>query len=143
MLLIDGDEAEMSEDRTLLHQSVRPNDEHGIAPGEFFRSGFAFARTKTACQEHGLDSEWLEQFGEGPDVLLREKLCRRHDGSLIPVLHRQQRREEGDDGLPAADIALQQAVHLPIAGHVGHDLAYGDRLRVGEGERQHILECAR
>ena len=67
-------------------------------------------------------------------MLLRQQLRRRHDRRLISVFHRQQRREERDDGFPAADIALQQTMHLAVAGHVGDDLADGIGLRVGEGE---------
>jgi hypothetical protein len=47
---------------------------------------------------------------------------------------RQQRGEQRDDGLAAAHVALQQAVHPPVAGHVGHDLADDARLRSRELE---------
>ena len=74
-------------------------------------------------------------------MLLGEKLRRRHDGGLVAVLHRQQGGKECDDGLAAADVPLQQTMHFAIAGHVGNDLAQRRRLRVGESERQRILEC--
>ena len=57
--------------------------------------------------------------------------------------HDQQRRKKSDDRLPAADIALQKPVHLPIAGHIRDDLTHCYHLRVGEGERQSVLEGRR
>ena len=56
-------------------------------------------------------------------VLLGEQLGRRHDRRLIAVLDREQRGEQRDDRLAAADVALQQTLHAPIAAHVGDDLA--------------------
>ena len=44
--------------------------------------------------------------------------------------------EKGHHRLAAADIALQQAQHAVLAGHVGGDLGYGLRLRGGEAEGQ-------
>ena len=65
-------------------------------------------------------------------VLLGEDFGRRHDRDLIAVLDRLQRGERGDDGLAAADVALQQALH-----RVG---ALRDRARIS---RMHALLRAR
>ena len=71
----------------------------------------------------------LEQPTHAARVLLGQQLGRRHDGGLQLVLHREQRGEQRDDRLAAADVALQQAVHAAVAAHVGHDLARGAGLR--------------
>src|SRR6266540_4458543 len=73
-------------------------------------------------------------------MLLRQELSRRHHCCLISILHRQQRREQPDDSLPAPNIALQQTMHLPIAAHVGEDLANRPVLRCGQAIRQLLLE---
>ena len=57
--------------------------------------------------------------------LFGEQLGRRHDRRLIAVLHREQRGEQRDDGLSAADVALEQTLHAAVAAHVGEDLADG------------------
>ena len=61
-------------------------------------------------------------------VLLGEQLGGRHDRRLIAVLDREQRGEQRDDRLAAADVALQQAVHAAVARHVGDDLARSTRI---------------
>ena len=45
-----------------------------------------------------------------------------------------EQRQEGDDRLAAADVALQQAQHARLPGHVGEDVAHGRLLRAGEGK---------
>ena len=71
-------------------------------------------------------------------VLLREQLRRRHHGHLQAVLHRDERGQQGHDGLARADVALEQAVHGPLARQVAHDLLERPPLIAGEPERQHV-----
>ena len=61
----------------------------------------------------------------------------------IAVLHREQRGEQRDDRLAAADVALQQPLHAALAAHVGEDLAQHARLRARERERQRLAELRR
>ena len=69
-------------------------------------------------------------------MLLREELRRRHEGRLLTVGHRQQHGEQGDDGLAAADVALNEAVHREGAAHVGKNLVQHALLGGGELKRQ-------
>src|SRR5947207_12417746 len=73
MLLVDGDEAEAPEHRSLLHQCMRSDDEHGLAAGEFFRRRFPFARTETTSDEDRINSEWRQQPDERSGVLRSEE----------------------------------------------------------------------
>ena len=57
-------------------------------------------------------------------VLLREDLGRSHDRRLFAAGDRDQARVQSDDGLAAADVALEQARHRPAALQVGDDLAH-------------------
>ena len=70
-------------------------------------------------------------------VLLGEGLGRCHQGALVARLERAQHRVEGDDGLAAADLAHQQALHRAPALQVGVDLAERTPLVGGrlEGKR--------
>ena len=60
-------------------------------------------------------------------MLLGQDLGRRHERHLQAVLHRHQRRQQRDDRLAGADVALQQPVHRLRPLHVVDDLL--ERLR--------------
>ena len=69
------------------------------------------------------------------EVLAGEDLGRRHQRRLPAGLDRGQHREERDQGLARADVALQQPVHPRRRRHVGGDLGDGARLRAGRRDR--------
>ena len=73
-------------------------------------------------------------------MLLGEDLGGRHDRRLPAVLDRLQRGERRDDGLAAADVALQQALHRVRLGEVGAISAWRLLLRARERERQRLRE---
>ena len=66
-------------------------------------------------------------------VLLRQHLGRRHERGLFAGFHRAQHRQDGDEGLAGADVALQEPEHPPFGGEVGVDLRQGLGLRGREG----------
>ena len=70
-------------------------------------------------------------------MLAREELGRRHQCGLHARLDRRRHGEQRDDGLAAADIALEQTEHSVRARKVGVDLGQGALLRTRErkGER--------
>ena len=67
-------------------------------------------------------------------MLPRQQLGRRHQRRLRAGLHRARHGEQRDDGLAAADIALQQAQHAMRAREVGVDLGERAGLRAGQLE---------
>ena len=142
MLLVDRGEAELGERRRLLHERVRADDQHRLATRESRRDRLSFARGKTPGQQNRLDAERREQLGHGSCVLLGEQFGRYHDRGLIAVLDREQRGEQRDDRLAAADVALQQTMHATVAAHVDEDLANRARLRAGELEWQPLSKTA-
>ena len=71
---------------------------------------------------------------DGEEVLLGEGLGRRHQGALLAALDGAQEGVEGDDGLPRADVALEQPLHGPFAAEIGVDL--GNRLLLLGRERE-------
>ena len=70
-------------------------------------------------------------------MLLGEDLGRRHERDLEAVLHRDERRNQGDDRLAGADVSLQQAVHRRRALQVLDDVLERVTLAGGELEWQH------
>ena len=85
-------------------------------------------------------------LGERPhalEMLAGEDLGRRHQRRLPArfddVGHRQQR----DDGLARADIALQQAQHALGLGEIGADFGEGFRLRAGQRKGQRVENALR
>ena len=67
-------------------------------------------------------------------VLCGKYFCGCHDAGLIAVVNGLQGGEYGHQGLAAAHVALQQAVHLPAAGDIGTNLLQHPFLRTGKGE---------
>ena len=55
-----------------------------------------------------------------------------HEHGLLSVGHGQQHPVQGHDGLAAAHVALQEAVHGPRSAHVGPD--FGNRLPLARGQ---------
>lgn len=115
MLFVDRHEAEAREGRGFLNESMRADDEHGLARGEPRRDRFAFPRRKASRQQHRIDAERREQIPHRSRVLIGEELGGNHDRGLIAVLDREQRREQCHDRLPAADVALEQPLHAAVA----------------------------
>ena len=73
---------------------------------------------------------------EREEVLLGQRLGRRHQRSLAPALDRAQERVERDHRLAGADVALQQALHRHRPGEIGVDLLDRALLVLGQRERQ-------
>ena len=52
-----------------------------------------------------------QQLVDREEVLLGERLRRRHERPLAPALDRAEERVQRDDGLPRSDVALQEPLH--------------------------------
>ena len=111
MLLVDHHEPEAPEGDALLHQRVGAHHQARLPRrqpgphGRLLRGGLA------PEQQLGAEADRLQQALESRRMLLGEELRGCHQGGLKVVLHRQQHREQGDDGLAGAHVAHQQAVH--------------------------------
>ena len=77
-------------------------------------------------------------------MLTRKDLCRRHNTGLIAVVDGLHRRQYRHQRLAAADIAFEQAVHLPAARDIGPYLLEHPLLGSCQGEFQiivSVVEC--
>jgi hypothetical protein len=81
---------------------------------------------QAAGQFRAADPAGREQSLQRLGMLPGQNLRRGHEHRLIAVRHGQQHRIDGHDGLAAAHVALQQAVHGQGLAHVAGDL--GNRL---------------
>ena len=75
----------------------------------------AAARGRGAGQQRGLHELARHQLLQRREVLLGERLGRRHQRGLGAGLDRAQHRVERDDGLARADLAHQQPLHRALA----------------------------
>ena len=78
---------------------------------------------------------------EREEVLLGERLRRRHQRAEPPGLDRAQQRIERDDGLAGADVALEQPLHRHGPLEIGVDLLDGALLVGGQPEGQLLAEA--
>ena len=79
-------------------------------------------------------------------MLAGQQLGRGHDDGLLLVFRREKSAGRGDEGLAAADVALQQPVHPPAGAQVGVGLRDGAALRARRGKgqgRKELLRVAR
>ena len=89
--------------------------------------------TELVSRPHG-DAELAAELLDREEVLLGERLGRRHQRALVAALDRAQERVERDDRLAGADVALEQPLHRRRAGEVAVDLR--DRLLLVLGQRE-------
>ena len=137
VLLVDDGDGEVGELDLLLDERVRAHRELRLAARERGARGRVLLRPQRARQQHDADAELGAEALDREEVLLRERLRRRHQRPLAAVLDRAEEGVERDDGLPRADVALQQPLHRHGAREIAVDLA-DDRLLLGrecEGQR--------
>ena len=109
VLLVDHRDRQRAERDVRLDQRVRADDHRQLAARELAEDRPRLAAgvdPVSSAARHGLGAE---QPLDVREVLLGERLGRRHQGGLAAVLDGSQHRVQRDDGLAAADLAHQQA----------------------------------
>ena len=134
MLLVDDRDGEIGELDVALDQRMCADGDLRDAVRDLVADLLRSDRTR---EQHAPHPELRAERFQRQEVLLRERLRRRHQRALPARLHGPQKRIQGDDGLAGADVALQQALHRRRLGQIEIDL--GDRalLMLGQLERQH------
>ncbi len=90
--------------------------------------------------EHAPLGELAHHLGDRPVVLLGEHLGRGEHRRLPAGVDDGEHGTQGDEGLSAADLALEQAVHGVFGGEAGEDLVGDLPLALGEGEGEPGVE---
>ena len=125
VLLVDDRDGEVAELEALLDQRVRADDDVRQR---------RVRRLRRAGHERAGDAELRTDPFDREEVLLGERLRRRHQRALTACLDRAQERVQRDDGLARADVALEQPLHRGRAREIGIEL--GDRRLLVLRERE-------
>ncbi len=126
------------EPHVALHQRMRANHEMDAARFDLGQLLPPARRGRRAGQQRDTKTRRLQQARDVQEVLLGKDLGRRHEGHLQPVLHGHERRQQRDDRLAGAHVALQQPVHRLRALQVVDDLLQRLLLAVRQTERQDL-----
>ena len=122
VLLVDDGDRQICELDVALDQRVRADCDLRDTVRDLVPD---LLRADRAGEQHAAHAELRAERLERQEVLLGERLRRRHQRALPARLDRPQQRVERDDGLAGADVALQQALHRRRLRQVEVDL--GDR----------------
>ena len=138
VLLVDDGDREVGELDLALDQRVRADGDADVTRRDELVRGTALARGDARREQRDPDAELGAEPLDREEVLLGERLRRRHQRALAAALDRPEQRVERDRRLARADVALEQPLHRRRPGEVGVDL--GDRvlLRGRERERQRL-----
>ena len=127
-------------DRQAIEHDVRPRPGHAFPPRRQLagrelvqRVGAPRGRRRAGQQRHPHRLARHQRLQRG-EVLLGQRLGRRHEHRLHVVLDRAQHRVQRDDGLARADLAHEQALHRPRRGELLVERR--DRPRLVAGQRR-------
>ena len=134
VLLVDDGDREVGELDVALDQRVRADRDLRDAARDLVAD---LLRADGAGEQDAADAELGAERLERQEVLLGERLGRRHQRALPVVLDRAQQGVERDDRLAGADVTLQQTLHRCRAREVEVDLRDRALLVLGQLERQH------
>ena len=122
VLLVDHHEPQVGELHAVFDQGVRADQDVHLARGDPFERQPALPGLRGAGEDGDLHPHAVEHTRDGGEMLAGEDLGGRHHAGLVAVVHGQQHRHQRHEGLAAADVALQQAVHLVARDGVLPDL---------------------
>ena len=140
VLLVDGDEAEARELDLVFDERVRADDELGFAGADAFEGGGFFGVLEAADEELDAMAAGGEDAAGGKIVLHGENFRGRHEGGLAAVFDGDDGGLERDDGLAAADVALEETIHGSGLFKVGGDFRQDTLLRGGGFEGKDTFE---
>ena len=140
VLLVNCGEAEAGEEDVVFDEGMSADDELRFAIGDAIACGGFFGRFQAADEELNLIAGFFEDAPRGKIVLDSENFGGRHQSGLATVFDGDDRGLQRDDGLAAADVALQQAIHGRGLFEICGDFREDAFLRGGGLERQHALE---
>ena len=142
VLLVHDRNRQAVEGHVLLDQRVGADDQRELAAGQLGKCIGAHRPRGRARQQrrgHGLRPEQALDRGE---VLLRQRLGRRHQRGLHPVLDRAQHGGQRHDRLARPHLAHEQPLHRALFGEIVEYLLDGAALVAGRLERQALAQPA-
>ena len=138
VLLVDDGNAQALEHHGVFQYGMGADQNLDIAGGEVGKNLFSFLSFHDARQQFYPDVHALQERVDGLEMLLGKDFCRCHHACLITVVQGDEHGHECHERLARAYIALQEAVHLSAAAHVGPDFVHHPFLRSRQFEGQMV-----
>ena len=138
VLLVNDRDGEVGELDLSLDQGMRPDRDAHVARRDELVGRATLASGEARREQRHADAELRAQPFDREEVLLGERLRRRHQCALPPSLGRAEERVQRDRGLAGADVPLEQPLHRDRPGEIRVDLGNRLVLRPGEREREEI-----
>ena len=132
MLLVDDRQSELAERDFILEKGVRADGERRFSRSDVGERLFPLLFFQAAGEPDHFDVQRCQPCGELAVMLLRENFSRGHDRRLVARLDGLQRGQRRDDGLAAANVTLQQALHRMRARQVRANLREHAKLCPGQ-----------
>ena len=136
VLLVDDRDGEVAEVDLLLDERVGADDDLRVAGGDELPRRGVLLRPQRARQEGHPDAERRAELVDRQEVLLGERLRRRHERALATGLHGAKERMKGDDRLPRTHLSLEESLHGDRAREVGVELGHRPLLIGRQRERE-------
>jgi hypothetical protein len=140
VLLIHNRQREARQRVALVDERMRADQQQGLARRRARQPLAACGRRRSRGQQPDGNVKRLEPPVQRAQMLFREQFGRRHQRGLKSGADRPRGGERRDDGLAAADIALQQPAHGMESGEIRGNCGDGSALRTGQPERQRRSE---
>ena len=140
VLLVNGHKSKSCKSDILLDQSVRADDQLCFAGLDAFERGLLFGALQAADQQFDTVARFAQNPPGRKEVLNGENFRGRHERRLRPVFDGDHRSLQGNDGLSAADIALQQAIHRRRLFQVCNNFCEDTFLRLCRFERENAFQ---
>ena len=112
MLLIDDGQAQVLEHHLALNQRVGADHDLHRAVGQTSIELPSLPYFGGTRQQGEVDIHVLQLLLQGGKMLCGQDFSRCHEAGLETIVQGQEHHHKGNDGLAAAHVTLQQAVHL-------------------------------
>ena len=132
MLLVDDDDAEALKLHRIFNKRVGADDALDAAVGKSGEDVFFVTLFHLAGEQRNAHAKRRKCALGAGKMLPRENFGGRHERSLVAIGDSGEHGVEGDVGFAAAEVALEQTVHLAGAGHVVENVLNGTLLSAGE-----------
>jgi hypothetical protein len=132
VLLVDHRQAQIPVGHLLLENGVGANENVDRAVGEAHQHAVARPAFLAAGEDGDPHSEAIDLAQQGCMMLARQDFRRDEERRLRLGLNRRQHREQRDERLPRADVALEQAQHRHRLDEVAADVADHSPLGLGQ-----------
>lgn len=136
VLFVDDGHAEAVELHFVFEEGVCADDDVDGAVHQSVEYLPASLSFYDACQQFYAQVHPFQEVPEGLKVLFGKDFRRCHHARLVTVVDGDEHGHQGDKRLARTHIALQQAVHLPSASHIGTYLVHHPFLCSGEFKGQ-------